>query len=114
MVETIKLSKIKRENGDNLYKTFSVQNLEAKEWEESLEEKCEEIDLWAIDIIKLADRYRDYVIHQDRNDLETYGKMVWTLSFILKEQANRLNGNGHSDEEVPATITYFFLDYLKL
>lgn len=102
MAENTELSEIKRENGDNLYKTFSVQNLEAKEWEESLEERAEELDLWAIDIIELADRYRNYVIHQDKNDLETYGKMVWTLSFILKEQANYLNGNGHSDDEIPA------------
>lgn len=102
MVETTKLSQIKKENRDSLYKTFSVQNLEGKGWEESLEDRVEEIDLWAVDIIKLADRYRDYVIHQDQNDLETYGKMVWTLSFILSEQANRLNGNGHSDDEVPA------------
>ncbi len=102
MVETTELSKIKRENGDNLYKAFSVQNLEAKEWEENLEESVEELDLWAIDIIKLADRYRDYVVHQDENDLETYGKMVWTLSFILREQANSLNGNGHFEDEVPA------------
>lgn len=94
MVETLKSRKIEQSNGNSLYKNFSVKKLEANGWEDKIEDIMEEIDLWDIDITELADRYRDYVIQKDTPDLEIYGKMVWTLAYILRMQANHLNGNG--------------------
>ncbi len=57
-------------------------------WEAVLEKFTEDMDPFAIDLVKLADRFKKYVEKRQEYDLEVPGKIILLAAMLLKMKAD--------------------------
>jgi len=77
---------------------FSLDQLQGRDWEDTLEQFTEDMDPWAIDIVELADRYKSYLDRMDRLDLEIPGRMAVVCATLLRMKTHIMRG---LDEDEP-------------
>lgn len=77
---------------------ITVEQLQHNDWESVLDRFTEDMDPWAIDIVELADRYRDYIQRRERMDLEVPARMVVVCSVLLKVKVRLLHEQEQDDE----------------
>lgn len=64
--------------------TGDIQAIRDADWERVLERFTEDMDPWAIDIVKLADRYKSYIERLERFDLEVPGRIIVVGAVLLR------------------------------
>ncbi|MDY6788959.1 MAG: segregation/condensation protein A [Candidatus Nanohaloarchaea archaeon] len=67
---------------------LSPERFESHNWRSVLDRLTEDMDPWSIDIVKLAERYRNYLKEADRTDLKIPARMVLTCSILLRMKVN--------------------------
>jgi chromatin segregation and condensation protein Rec8/ScpA/Scc1 (kleisin family) len=80
---------------------FSIEELRGRDWENVLDRFTEDMDPWAVDIIKLADRYKSYIERLDEFDLEIPARMILICSILLRMKANVVQGLEEEEEQEP-------------
>jgi chromatin segregation and condensation protein Rec8/ScpA/Scc1 (kleisin family) len=86
---------------------FSFDQLQGRDWEDTLERFTEDMDPWAIDIVELADRYKSYLDRMDRLELEIPGRMAVVCATLLRMKTHVMRG---LDEDEPEPREEEFLD----
>lgn len=64
--------------------TDDIAAIREADWETVLERFTEDMDPWAIDIVKLADRYKSYINKLERFDLEVPGRIIVVGAVLLR------------------------------
>lgn len=80
---------------------ITVEQLQHNDWESVLDRFTEDMDPWAIDIVELADRYREYIQRRERMDLEVPARMVVVCSVLLKVKVRRMHEAEKDEPEEP-------------
>lgn len=70
--------------------TDDIAAIREADWEHVLERFTEDMDPWAIDIVKLADRYKSYIERLERFDLEVPGRIIVVGAVLLRMKAELL------------------------
>ncbi len=70
--------------------TDDIAAIREADWEQVLERFTEDMDPWAIDIVKLADRYKSYIDKMERFDLEVPGRIIMVGAVLLRMKAEVL------------------------
>jgi segregation and condensation protein A len=70
--------------------TKDIEAIRDADWETVLERFTEDMDPWAIDIVKLADRYKSYIERLERFDLEVPGRIIVVGAVLLRMKAEIL------------------------
>lgn len=78
--------------------TEDIQAIREADWEQVLERFTEDMDPWAIDIVKLADRYKSYIERLERFDLEVPGRIIVVGAVLLRMKTEVLR-HEYSDAE---------------
>lgn len=82
--------------------TEDIEAIHDADWEQVLERFTEDMDPWAIDIVKLADRYKSYIERMERFDLEVPGRIIVVGSVLLRmktEVLRDIEDHGEITEE---------------
>lgn len=78
-----------------------IEAIQDADWERMLERFTEDMDPWAIDIVKLADRYQNYIERLEEFDLEVPGRIIVVGAVLLRMKAEVLREmyeEGETDE----------------
>jgi len=86
---------------------FSFDQLQCRDWEDTVERFTEDMDPWRIDIVELADRYKSYLDRMDRLELEIPGKMAVVCATLLRMKTHVMRD---LDEDEPAPHEDEFLE----
>ncbi len=70
--------------------TDDIAAIRQADWEQVLERFTEDMDPWAIDLVKLADRYQSYIERMERFDLEVPGRIIMVGAVLLRMKAEIL------------------------
>ncbi len=74
--------------------SFSFEDLHSNNWRDIVDRFSQDMDPWAIDIVKIAERFREYVEQLERYDLEIPARMVFICAFLLRMKADMLSEVG--------------------
>lgn len=78
--------------------TLSAERLERRDWETILDEFVDDMDPWAIDIVELAERYKQYIKRLERYDLEIPARMLVVCSVLLRIKVTLIQDGPQHDE----------------
>lgn len=87
--------------------TKDIEHISTADWETVLERFTEDMDPWAIDIVKLADRYQSYIERLERFDLEVPGRIIMIGAVLLRMKAQILREAYEEGEAAPEEMDRF-------
>lgn len=75
-----------------------IEDISKQKWEILLDRFTSDMDPWDIDIVRLAERYRDYIKKSKKFDFELPARIILICSILLRMKANFLEDEEEFEE----------------
>ena len=85
-------------NGVSGVDGFSFDQLHSSNWDSVLDKFSYDMDPWNVDIVKIADRFRNYLSTVEERNLEVSARMIIICAALLKMKTDLLSDDEQEEE----------------
>ncbi|MDY6777810.1 MAG: segregation/condensation protein A [Candidatus Nanohaloarchaea archaeon] len=78
---------------------IDVEELQGRNWQDVLDRFTHDMDPWSIDILTLADRFREYIETLDERNLEIPARMIFVCAALLRMKVDLMQDAQQEEDE---------------
>ncbi len=78
--------------------SFSFEKLHSKNWRQIVDRFSQDMDPWAVDIVKIAERFRKYLERLERLNLEIPARMMFICAFLLRMKTDMMSDTNQEEQ----------------